>query len=721
MVLVNDICLNTNNEQYLRIIEIDSINDTLYYVLICFNNNISLPESYKLSIFNEELEKGFYLKVPDKFFKIINEETLSQKDIDRRDELWQIVNKYWTENKDELLAKRKRGKLLRLISEEYEISITSIKRHFSNFFERGMTKNSLLSQYSKCGGKGKERMLGSVKTGRPIDYENGNKGINITDEVKRIFATYLDKYYYNGNLKPHKIYRKVIDDFFSYRYYENGENKSDIFEKGTYPTYEQFRYFFTKYNDNVIGKKEAIIKRQGKRYYELNDRPTLSNSLSETIGPGTRYQIDATIADLHLVSEFDRDRIIGRPTVYIIIDVFSRMIVGIYAGLEAPSWLGATMALDNMVANKVDFCKEYNIDINEKQWPSHHLPRMILADRGEFEGYSPEDLINNVGVFVENTSSYRGDLKGIVERTFGTMNNKIKETLPGAILKEYKLRGDIDYRLKATLTLKEFIKWLIVFVMEHNNTAITDYTSETGMITDEVVPIPTQLWEWGIQNKKGQIRVIDRDVLRLNLLPKAKAYISRSGVNFKSLFYSSQKAIDEDWFVDNNKPINIVYDPRNVNFIYIPDDDGKSFEKLYLLDVCKQYKDSFIEEVLFLQDLQNKILKDNKHHDLQMKIDSDKLSEEITKNALREKKNNIPLEQKSKTAQLRDSGKDRQFEKDINREKEKFELDKEKEIETLSNIPKNDESIESDLELTGNGDDEIYNLILEVGNEKSRD
>ena len=673
MIFINEVYLNTNNNEYMRIIEIDSKNDTLYYV-ICLKKFVFLPKPYKISVFINELEKGFFLKVPDMFLKVINENTLNKKEIDRRDYLWQIVNKYWTENKYELLVKSKRGKLFKSILDEYEISESSVKRIFTRFFEGGMSKNSLLTHYSNCGGRGKERMLGSVKTGRPITHDNGNKGINITDDIKYIFQNYLDKYYYKGKLSIFEVYRKVIDDCYSYKYYENGELKLTIFEDGTYPNYEQFFYFYRKYNN----KTKSIIDRQGKNEFNLKYRPILSNSTSETIGPGTRYQVDATVADLYLVSEFDRERIIGRPIVYVIIDVFSRMIVGIYVGLEGPSWLGAMMVLDNMVANKVEFCKEYKIDINENQWPAHHLPQLILADRGEFEGYSVENLNNNLGIFIENTAPYRGDLKGIVERTFNTMNKKIKDTLPGAIMKEYRKRGDTDYRLKATLTLKEFTKWMIIFVLEHNNTAIKDYPMEIEMIADEVVPMPTQLWEWGIQNKKGHLRVVDRDIMRLNVLPKAKASMSRNGIYFNSLFYSSQKAIEEHWFVDNNKSIEILYDPRNVNYIYIPDDDGKNFDKCYLLDVCKQYKNSFIEEVLFLQELQKEILKKNKRHDLQIKIESDNFYDKISKNAKKEKKNNIPLKQQSKTVKVNDIKKNKQFEKDINRENEKFELDEKK-------------------------------------------
>lgn len=37
----------------------------------------------------------------------------------------------------------------------------------------------------------------------------------------------------------------------------------------------------------------------------------------------------------------------------------------------------------------------YEIEIDESQWPANHLPEVIIADRGEFEGYAVGSLINN--------------------------------------------------------------------------------------------------------------------------------------------------------------------------------------------------------------------------------------------------------------------------------------------------------------------------------------
>ena len=74
------------------------------------------------------------------------------------------------------------------------------------------------------------------------------------------------------------------------------------------PTFRQYYYWFKK-NENT----ELDIKiRKGEKEFELKHRSLLSNSTIEAPGPGFRFQIDATVADLYIVSEVDRSKIIIR-------------------------------------------------------------------------------------------------------------------------------------------------------------------------------------------------------------------------------------------------------------------------------------------------------------------------------------------------------------------------------------------------------------------------
>ena len=103
---------------------------------------------------------------------------------------------------------------------------------------------------------------------------------------------------------------------------------------------------------------------------------------------------------------------------YIVVDVFSRMIVGIYVGFEGPSRVGAMMALANAASDKVEFCARFGIEIGEDYWPCKVLPDVLLGDRGEIASGLIETLINNFQVHVENATPYRADWKGIVEQRF---------------------------------------------------------------------------------------------------------------------------------------------------------------------------------------------------------------------------------------------------------------------------------------------------------------
>ena len=114
------------------------------------------------------------------------------------------------------------------------------------------------------------------------------------------------------------------------------------------PTIMQLRHFYRREYKPL----DAVVKRTPKHIYNKDVRPLHSTSTAETLGPGSRFQIDATIADVYLVSATNRKRIVGRPVIYFIIDVFSRLIVGIYIGFEGPSYVSAMQALSNAARTK---------------------------------------------------------------------------------------------------------------------------------------------------------------------------------------------------------------------------------------------------------------------------------------------------------------------------------------------------------------------------------
>ena len=203
------------------------------------------------------------------------------------------------------------------------------------------------------------------------------------------------------------------------------------------------------------------MARVGQRRYNLKYRALGGDASAVAFGPGSVFQIDANNVDCYFVSSIDRKRIIERPTLYLIVDVFTRMIVGFCVVIENASYCSAALALQNAAQDKVEYCASYGIKISEAEWPSAALSEMLVADKAELLGKKSNHLVDAFGMRISNTPPYRADLKPFIERLFHTINQKLIHSLPGAVLKPHE-RGERDCRLDAAFTLNEFRKTSII-------------------------------------------------------------------------------------------------------------------------------------------------------------------------------------------------------------------------------------------------------------------
>ena len=572
------------------------------------------------------------------------------------------------------------------------IAKKTIYGYLRKYWQRGKTKNSLIPDYSNSGGKGKPRKSSnSIKRGRPRKYKKVaeiGEGINITEEDRKIFRIAISKFYNNrkGNFLT-TAYELMLKDYYSEEivFDNRGVRRSVLIPPSKRPTIRQFRYWYDKEQKNDI--KKTVSSRRGSRAFNLENRAIIGTSKQETIGPGSRYQIDATIADVYLVSRYNRNWIIGRPVVYLVIDVFSRMITGVYVGLEGPSWLGMMMALVNAASDKVKYCAEYGIEITQEQWLAHHVPEVILGDRGELAGKNVETSINNLGIRIENAAPYRGDQKGIVERHFKIIHGKVKPFIPGHVDVDFTQRGGKDYRLDSKLNLDEFTKAIIYLVLEHNNNHyLNDYQRDTEMIVDDVIPKPKELWQWGIEKRSGRLKTFPEDIIKLNLMPSGRATITAKGIKFKKPCYTCDKARREQWFErarsgtlgKYEKYLDISYDPRKPEYIYIRSSDGKDYEKCSIIDFEDRYIGKTWEEIEYLLAYEQLQKQKYQGQETQTKVDLmaefENIIEQATTstNAVQDKS----ISNSKKVKGIRDN---RAFEKQKRREEEAFELSKDDE------------------------------------------
>lgn len=658
-----------------RILWVDDDNRIAYTIVI--DTKSGLPILKKIFDILQDLKNGIASKITmDSTLSTISEDSLSEKSMKIRDTAWEIITQLVKAEPD-IYQREKRGALIRSASAQYDVAIKTIYAHLRRYWQRGKNKNALLPEYYNCGGRGKEKTIGILKIGRPRKYPHiKGEGINVDENTKRFFRLGVNEFLLNQKENSvQKAFELTLRKYFQETItYEAGVPKTILIPEDQWPTVVQFRYLY----DKEYNIKQKTIARKGKKNYEKDYRAILSTSLSEVYGPGSRYQIDATVINAYVVSRYKRDWIIGRPVAYAVIDVFSRMIVGLYVGLEGPSWLGAMMALANTAADKTAFCAEYGIQIRKEDWPCSHLPDVILGDRGELEGHPVETLSTSLNIRIENAAPYRADWKGIVERHFRTVQERVKPFLPGYVNPDFLQRGGSDYRLDAKLDIYQFTQILIRCALYHNNVHyLINYDRDEMMIEDDVELKPLDLWNWGISNRSGRLRWFPEDIVKLNLMPNDQATVTARGIKFKNMYYSCERAVKEFWFErarqNGGWKITFSYDPRNMNYIYLRYDGGRNFDKCRLLESQTRYMDKTFDEIINL--LERERLKRFEQEDSEIKgrtwLD-DSIEDIVNKAVAATEAERDP--KASKASRVKGIKNNRKVEREMMRQQEAFEL-----------------------------------------------
>ncbi|WP_057767786.1 Mu transposase C-terminal domain-containing protein [Cytobacillus praedii] len=697
-----------------RVLWVSEDLDIVIVIRIDEKEKSPLPQYKKYDEITEILTTPFAIKLevdPYTDLNIPSDEYL-EKHKHIRDAKWSLIEDY-IEYEPYIYDTQRLEEIVREIKTKTGKKSKRIYSVLREYWMGGKTKNSLLPNYLNSGGKGKPKRLKEKKVGRPpkksILLGKEGVGVNVLEADKKIFEITIKQFYKGKNTTLKKAYKEMRAHYYISGYKKiAGELVPTLLPDEVVPTYDQFLYWYK----TTYTFKNRLINSIGERQYQLTGRPVIGSSKNKATGPGDIFEVDATIADIYLVSEIDRSRIIGRPVVYIVKDVYSRLVTGVYVGLEGPSWLAAMMALENTTVNKRMYCKRLGIDIEEEDWPSSHLPKKIKADRGEFESANVDKLVDSFGIQIINTPPYRADLKGIVERHFRIINDRIKlHWVPGIVHKDFKVRGGKDYRLDAKLTLKAFEKIIVLTILEHNNSVINGYPLEKEMMTSNIIPTPLSIWNWGYKHRSGLLKQVTRDEIRLNLMPSEKASVTGEGIIFKKMRYSSGKAIDEGWFEKARKKRwteVIQYDPRDVGHIYI----GK--EKYNLVDRDQAYSGSRLEEVLeqqFVIETQNQIMGTSQK---QLEVDTNaQIKKIINEETTSSNENQTGL--KSKSEKLKEIKQNRTNEKNYMREQENW-------ANTLDdNREKNDSSVIYHKDFNNRNEEELeesdylLNFIIHQG------
>jgi len=316
----------------------------------------------------------------------------------------------------------------------------------------------------------------------------------------------------------------------------------------------------------AVSEKEKVRRRHGKKsardkFGEVKAAFPDGNFPLETV------QIDHTKLDIELVDD-DTRQPIGRPWITVAIDVFSRMIVGYYISLDAPSSFSVGMCIRHAVLHKDEELARLGV---KGKWPVWGLMRTLHADNGkDFRSGLIQTACDEYGISIAWRPVKQPHFGGHVERLMGTIANEI-HTLPGTTFSNVRDKGEYDSAKNAVMTLNELQRWFVTWT-------VGVYHQRLHKGIDQS---PIEKWREGIlgtDRKKGTglpKPIGDPDRFGIDFLPFDHRTVQRDGISWDGVQYLSPAITHWIGAKKGGRSAKFLVrrDPRDISRIYFLDPD----------------------------------------------------------------------------------------------------------------------------------------------------
>lgn len=588
-----------------RVLDVDANNSSTIHVF-GMDDPKSLPQQWDATELKAGIRSGEYKKLAVKRLPIAIQRKLAKDGqgeqtspaevaAERRmviiAPLVQTQDIYWRQRRGALVAAR---------ALELGVSEQTIMTALRLYWRGGMTRDALLANFANCGisqspanvkkQSSTTRKAGSGKVrGRRTTRRSYVKFCMKDADKQFVRTTGLRLFKRKKTTTDEAIYTAIIAKHYSY---EGADGKLVQRPLGERPTKRQITYELRKHVDF-----EASMRRKlGDDTYENDIAPKTGSSRNHADHVGRYFEIDSTIVDVWIVAEDDNATVIGKATLYLVIDTFSNLIAGFHLSLDHPSWAGAMEAMLSVVADKEALCERWGFEYRPEDWPATGVwPMFWVADRGpDFMCSSSDNAVEGVeGGFV-NVPRRRAPRKGRVECGFKLIHVPLKEHVGGYVLPADMQRRQIDdMKNSATRTLKKLGCEILHAIRMHNHRVHKGIKLPARDVYRRLRPVPVEIWKRDYEERVGMLSSFDEDYLRFKLLPKDEAVVTSTGIFFNGLLYEPEANLRKQWLlpaVKGRYKTPITHDRRLVDCLYLHDAKNPSkWTTVHLVDACRQY------------------------------------------------------------------------------------------------------------------------------------
>ena len=311
---------------------------------------------------------------------------------------------------------------------------------------------------------------------------------------------------------------------------------------------------------NALPKYDVALKRYGKRYADINYRAV--DKMIKVTRPLERVEIDHTPLDLILLDD-NLEIPLGRPYLTILIDSYSKCIVGYNLSFRPPSFESIRHAFCNACLDKSSITQQY--PHLQQHWPIAGKIENLVVDNGaEFWSNSLEDSLRPFATNILFNKVGKPWMKPLVEKFFDVLNKGLVHSLPGTTRSRIEQLKGYNPKKDAAITFSLFLELFHTWIID-----IYHMTPDAREIS-----IPYFKWQEGVRalppltytNEEAQQLRIELGILNTRT-------VRIGGIFLYGLRYESEElneyrkiwgAIDK-----NNLTLKTKTDPSDISHIFV--------------------------------------------------------------------------------------------------------------------------------------------------------
>lgn len=384
-----------------------------------------------------------------------------------------------------------------------------------------------------------------------------------------------------GNLKLSKIVEAVVTSIISEKYLASQQLNAvaimDIVERRCAAEGLQLPHINTIRNRiNAIAPGRRLRARGQKDQAKAISRPH-RDIYDSAQYPLHIVQMDHTRSDIVVVYE-DTRKPWGRPWITLAIDCRTRMIVGFYIRMAAPSGLAANMCLAMGMLPKAEYLEKLGV---KGHWPVYGgLTKVHCDNAKEFKGETMKKALDQYEIDLVLRPVKQPEYGGHIERMIGNINAELHKK-PGTTFSNPTQRGDYNSKDRSAMTLRELEADIVDWIVNQYHLRLHSFLK---------MP-PIKRWELDILGDGKTIGIglpkppANPEQFKLDFMPHEMRSVQNYGIAFGKKKYYHE--VLNRWInaVDKKDPKRkrkfiVRYNPGESKRVWFWDPDGKRYYEI---------------------------------------------------------------------------------------------------------------------------------------------